>query len=78
MTSRHPRKRTHLFLVRVWSRQAGDSGDGSELLGGKVQRVVDGEAHSFDDWQTLVELLIKMSRGKPATNKNSSGGYEHE
>jgi hypothetical protein len=48
------------------------------LLGGKVQRVVDGEAHNFDDWQTLIELLIDMSKGKSLTRQDSLGGQEDE
>jgi hypothetical protein len=39
-----------------------DALDGSEKAGwhGKVQRVVDGEAHQFDTWQELVNALQAM------------------
>lgn len=34
---------------------------------GKVQRVIDGEAHEFSDWHTLIDLLAAMlaARGEP-------------
>ena len=57
-TGRRPRH-TDLFLLRVWTRPSGDGGDGTEWRG-KVQRVVDGEAHQFDGWQALVETLLSM------------------
>jgi hypothetical protein len=58
-------KRSNLFLVRLWSR---DSNDGSKAGGdsgqvqwqGKVQRVVDGEAHQFTSLQGLVDWLLIM------------------
>ena len=52
-------RRTDLFLVRMWVEDALDS---SEKAGwhGKVQRVVDGEAHQFDTWQELVNALQAM------------------
>ena len=57
-------KRTDLFLVRVWT-QDGDAGDssGQGEWHGKVQRVVDGETHQFDDWQHLMDLLVAMVSG---------------
>jgi hypothetical protein len=30
---------------------------------GRVQRVVDGESYSFDDWQGLAEVLSVMLSG---------------
>jgi hypothetical protein len=45
---------------------------------GRVQRVVDGEAHNFDDWPGLVELLAEMSRGKRGTKDGSAKGEEDE
>jgi hypothetical protein len=64
---RHPR-RTDLFLVRVWARKAGDapsggsagSGSVANEWSGKVRRVVDGEAHRFEDLQGLVSILLMM------------------
>ncbi len=52
-------RRTDLFLVRMWVE---DALDGSKKAGwhGKVQRVVDGEAHQFDTWQELVNALQAM------------------
>ncbi len=56
---RHPLKRSDLFLVRMWLEDALDSGDKAGWHG-KVQRVVDGEAHQFDTWQELVNALQGM------------------
>ena len=73
--SAHKRlRRSDLFLVRLWTEedeeedqgsaeveqvQAGDKRHPSEWHG-KVQRVVDGESHQFDDWQGLVNLFQAM------------------
>lgn len=67
-------KRTNLFLLRVWTEDAGDSAsDGSGNAAGsdsgkaewhgKVQRVVDGESHQFNNWQDLIDLLLEMLSG---------------
>ena len=61
-------RRTDLFLVRVWREVPGGpsvdegSGTGGSKIKwrGKVQRVVDGEALQFDDWQGLVDSLQVM------------------
>ena len=64
-------KRSDLFLVRIWSEDRGveDASDGAlggeEVITklrwhGRVQRTVDGEAHQFDSWQGLVDLLLAM------------------
>ena len=49
--------RSHLFLVRLWP-------DGADSAGhewyGRVQHVVSGEAHTFEDWATLIEWLRGM------------------
>jgi hypothetical protein len=45
---------SHLFLVRLWPAAPGD-GPGWH---GKVQHVVSGEARYFDDWATLINLLL--------------------
>jgi hypothetical protein len=67
-TYRHLR-RTNLFLVRVWVEEAeGDEEDAGERAGGsaeaawsgRVQRVVDGEAHEFSGLQGLVDSLLAM------------------
>jgi hypothetical protein len=70
---RNPR-RTHLFLVRVWTdgtsttvsaRSVAESGehsdaDGQDEWSGSVQRVVDGESHQFRGWQSLTDTLLSM------------------
>lgn len=56
---RRPLRRTDLFLVRMWVEDALDSSDKAGWHG-KVQRVVDGEAHQFDTWQELVNVLQTM------------------
>ncbi len=67
-------RRTHLFLVRLWVEDtpgvvgAGSGGDrgstrdreGTEAWSGRVQRVVDGEAHPFQGWQSLTDTLLAM------------------
>ena len=60
-------KRTELFLVRVWLSSAGGGkphpGASADRWKGRVQRVVDGEAHEFDDWQGLTDALAAMLPG---------------
>ena len=62
-------KRTGLFLVRVWTEDAGD-GSGRAEWHGKVQRVVNGEARYFHDWPELVDLLLAMAPGEIARREN--------
>jgi len=55
-------KQTDLFLVRVWLGEP-TPGSISSVTGewhGRVQRVVDGESHHFNDWPGLVSLLMAM------------------
>ncbi len=56
-------KHTDLFIVRVWTQdrdnQPGNSGHVASWRG-KVQRVVDGEAHEFGSWQALIDTLQAM------------------
>ena len=52
MGTRQHYKRADLFLVRLWSKESDDGsnagGDSGQVeWQGKVQRVVDGEAHQF-------------------------------
>ena len=60
--SRHM-KHTDLFIVRVWTQhqdgQPGSAGN-STAWRGKVQRVVDGESHEFNDWEALIYTLQAM------------------
>jgi hypothetical protein len=71
-----PQERTeqsHLFLVRLWLEEQSASegvargsdsvfdGQHAGRLHGRVQHVLRGEAHTFRDWQALVELLTDMS-----------------
>ena len=63
-------KRTNLFLVRVWAECGEDESEDSTGSGevewhGKVQRVIDGEAHQFANLQSLPDLLLEMlSKGE--------------
>lgn len=52
-------RRSGLFLVRVWAEQTED-GTGQVACHGRVQRVVDGEAHPFSGWQELGDTLLTM------------------
>ena len=60
-------KRTNLFLVRLWTHDAPD-GSGNTECTGKVQRVIDGESHQFDDWRGLMDLLLTMASGDSTTD----------
>ena len=56
-------RRTNLFLVRVWADQGSDEDEnsgGEKEWHGRVQLVVDGESHRFDDLQGLVDMLREM------------------
>jgi len=72
------RRRSDLFLVRVWSEDAKPGGEiemkgadstsreaaGPELeWHGRVQRVTDGESHPFDSRQDLLDILNSMISG---------------
>jgi|GEM_PF-3468133 len=65
MATRRQYKRADLFLVRLWATDsedesnAGSTGRQGEWHG-KVQRVVDGEAHPFSSLQDLVDVLLVM------------------
>lgn len=54
--------RSNLFLVRLWLRNDGNTNSDSSKVEwcGKLQRVVDGEAHQFTNLQELVALLETM------------------
>jgi hypothetical protein len=49
--------RSHLFLVRVWAAPDAEHAGG---WSGKLQHVVSGESHAFQDWASLVTLLQAM------------------
>lgn len=57
---------SHLFLVRFWSghaqepQEAKNAGDRKEWSG-RVQHVLSGEARTFHDWHTLIEMLLEMA-----------------
>lgn len=53
------RGRSNLFLLRMWSEEDTD-GSGQLEWHGRVQRVTDGEAHEFHEWQDLLSLLLTM------------------
>jgi hypothetical protein len=58
-------QRSHLFLVRFWSQGSRDGQVlqecGRKELSGRVQHVLTGEARTFDDWPTLIDLLLEMA-----------------
>ena len=58
MATRPRYKRSDLFLVRLAAKAA--DGSGTVEWHGKVQRVVDGESHSFQSLLALLELLQQM------------------
>ena len=69
MGARDRYKRSGLFLVRMWTEEAED-GTGQVECRGKVQRVVDGESHQFNDGPDLLKLLVAML----AKRKGETGG----
>jgi len=53
----YQRPRSHLFTVRVWEEQVGNS---QTEWRGKVQLVTSGEVRYFRQWAALVPLLVTM------------------
>ena len=65
---------SYVFLLRLWPQEAGGEAEGeanSPAVGpavgraepswcGRVQHVMSGEAHNFQDWPGLVDLLLTM------------------
>ena len=61
---------SYVFLLRLWPQEAGGEANGtanSPAHGraepawcGRVQHVMSGEAHNFQDWPGLVDLLLTM------------------
>ncbi len=66
---RHSR-RTDLFLVRIWTGPTMD-GSGESQWHGRVQRTVNGETHTFDSRQGLIEKLNTMISAAEATSDAS-------
>lgn len=52
-------RRSDLFLLRLWAEE-GRGRQGALVWRGKLQRVVDGESHQFDDLQHMLDLLAAM------------------
>ena len=52
-------KGSNLFLIRFWAEDMSDGTSGIRWRG-KVQRVMDGESHDFDDLEVLIDLLLAM------------------
>jgi hypothetical protein len=57
---------SYVFLLRLWPQVAGGTADGrangraEATWCGRVQHVMSGEAHNFQDWPGLVDLLLTM------------------
>ena len=65
MGTRRQYQRSDLFLVRLWLKESDDGSNTGQASGqdrwhGKVQRVIDGEAHQFSSLQGLVDVLLVM------------------
>ena len=83
MNSRRNLNRMDLFLVRMWTTEVLDSGEGTGRARtewrGMVQRVVNGEARQFDSWQSLVDTLLVMlsdAGGSPPGAGQTEAGTE--
>ena len=57
MSSEAGRDRAHLFMLRVWTEEAGAA---ATEWRGKVQSLPDGEAYFFRDWDGLRKHLQGM------------------
>lgn len=53
--------RSQLFLVRLWTQEEEESDRAEWQWHGRVQHILSGEAHTFRDWQSLVDLLLAMA-----------------
>ena len=68
-------QRSRLFLVRLWTQRADE---GQAECRGKVQDVVKGEAYYFNDWPTLIELMLAMSSIATDGRERSEGSSDPE
>ena len=48
---------SHLFTLRLWDEQVGET---ETEWRGKVQHVISGETGYFRDWTTLIDVLREM------------------
>jgi hypothetical protein len=53
---------SYVFLLRLWPQEATGTGNSTAEATwcGRVQHVMSGEAHNFQDWPGLVDLLLTM------------------
>ena len=49
---------SHLFLVRLWSKEV--DGSAEREWGGRVQHILSGEGHNFEEWDGLIRFLVMM------------------
>ena len=69
MNSRSEQSQSDLFLVRVWPAQgAQEMRDHEAAWHGRVQHVLTGEAHSFENLNILVSKLEGMMHGSAAAH----------
>jgi hypothetical protein len=59
-------RHSHLFLVRFWQEGAQEvlkPQEGSDPMEwrGRVQHVLSGEARGFQDWPTLITMMLEMA-----------------
>jgi hypothetical protein len=84
-------RRTDLFLVRIWTEEAGsrdgaggDDGEGNTGVNaapvwkGRVQRVVDGETHQFSGSADLVDVLAAMLGEKRRQRESKIAGQDRD
>ena len=55
MDKNQPHSSSHLFTVRLWMEELGNS---QTEWRGQVQQVLTGEKRYFRDWSTLIEFLM--------------------
>lgn len=78
-------RRSDLFVVRIWCEDLTDTSDPYEIANeteegatatsacrGRVQRAVNGEAHDFQGWPALIQVLEAMLSAAPPARKTAA------
>lgn len=67
--NRSERKHSHLFTIRIW---AGETGDTQPGWRGQVEHILSGERQYFRDWDALIAFL-RAAVGPPGSDGPGSG-----
>jgi hypothetical protein len=75
-------KRSSVFLVRLWTDEGGEERASGAAVApldrwqGRIQHVITGEAHSFGDWTTLIEIFNRMLPAPGTAASDQSDTHE--